>query len=75
MSNVLTEKATHCQACERELVHDICVNPDCPEAQATATIGASRKTAKETTLTTITEVARPAVQERPRSFERSGRVD
>lgn len=71
MSNLATE-VKMCHACESELTNGVCLNADCPEARATASAGATTLRAKQAADTTTKSTA---VQERPRSFARTGRPD
>lgn len=77
MTETLTEvtRIVDCPECHQALVEEVCVNPDCKEAQAVASVAAGRTTAKATAETGVTEVAPVTVQERPRSFASSGRPD
>lgn len=71
MSETLVETKM-CPACETELTHGICLNADCPEAQAVATAGATTERSKQAASTAGTKAR---VEEQPRSFARRGYAD
>lgn len=68
-------KAETCEDCGKGLVGEVCVNPDCKEAQIVATAGAGRETAKATARTGQGSVAQPEAPAQPRSYASSGRPD
>lgn len=72
MTEMLTE-TKHCPACEAELQGEVCLNPECPEAQAIATADATRETQKAASATGSSTAA--ATRTEPRSFARSGYSD